>query len=329
MRAIIYKQYGGPDVASLTSLPIPLPAKNQLRIDVQASTVNRTDCGFRSANYFVSRFWSGLFKPKYPVLGCEFAGIVDEVGTEVTLFKPGDAVYGYDDQYFGGHAEYLCIDAQKAVAPIPSGLTYAQAAALTEGGHYALGIIRAAEVKSGYEVLVNGATGAIGSAAVQLLRHLGAHVTAVCPRAYTNKVLELGAEQVVDFESTDFTHLPQKFDFVLDAVGKSSFHKCKPLLKYSGIYISTELGRGGDNIWRALFAAFHKGPKVGFPIPVVKAEDIAYLGKLAAEGQFNPLMDRSYSLEKIVDAYRYVETQQKIGNVTIAIGPHAHDIAVA
>ncbi len=195
MKAIVYHKYGPPEVARLTNIPRPEPGDNQLLIRVQATTVNRTDSGFRSAEYFVSRFWSGLFRPKYPVLGCEFAGVVEATGSHVTAFKPGDRVFGYNDKNFGGHAEYTVADETGAIALIPDNLDYTTAAPLTEGAHYALNNIRAAKVSAGQHVLVYGATGAIGSAAVQLLKHLGAKVTAVCGTKHVALLQGLGADR--------------------------------------------------------------------------------------------------------------------------------------
>jgi len=319
MRAAVYTRYGGPEVVSIMDIPIPSPQSNEVLIRVYASTVNRTDCGFRSAEYFISRLFSGLFKPKNKVLGCEFAGIVEAVGCEVTQFKVGSRVFGYDDERFGGHAEYKVIREDKALALIPDEMDFVTAAALTEGSHYALSNIRAAKVDSGHCVLVYGATGAIGSAAVQLLKHFGAFVEAVCNSKNMPLVQSLGADEVVDYQSQDFTETTHRFDFIFDAVGKSSFGACKPLLKANGIYISTELGKGSENIWLALTTRFGNGKKVRFPLPLMKKEDVLYLRDLAQQATFRPVIDKSYALTDIVEAYRYVETGQKTGNVILNI----------
>jgi NADPH:quinone reductase-like Zn-dependent oxidoreductase len=227
----------------VVDIPKPIPGDKEILLKVHASTVNRTDCGFRSAEYFISRFFSGLLKPKLPVLGCEFAGEVEAIGKLVNRFKPGDKLFGFNDAHFGGHAEYILLKDTDALALIPEGINYEEAAALTEGGHYALCDIYAMQAKPDQHILVNGATGAIGSAAVQLLKYFGVHVTAVCSTAHVEKVRALGADVVIDHRKEDFTKLPVQFDAVFDAVGKSSFGKCKPILKNKGLYVSTELGK--------------------------------------------------------------------------------------
>jgi NADPH:quinone reductase-like Zn-dependent oxidoreductase len=229
MKAIVYEKYGPPEVAMLMEVEQPIPKDYEVLVKVYASTVNRTDSGFRSAEYFISRFWSGLLRPRHKILGCEFAGVIAEVGEKVTLFKKGDKVFGFNDQTFGGHAEYLTIAETDALATIPENLSFEEAAALTEGAHYALVNIRAVKVKPGQNVLVYGATGAIGSAAVQLLKHFGAIVTAVCNTNNVKLVQSLGADAVIDYQTQDFTNTDIKFDFIFDAVGKSSFGVCKPL----------------------------------------------------------------------------------------------------
>ena len=196
-------------------------------IKVCATTVNRTDCGFRSAEYFISRFFSELFKPNNKTLGNEFAGVIETIGKNVTSFKVGDKVFGYNDIKFGAHAEYMIMAENEAITTMPTNLTYNQAAPICEGGHYALCDIRAAKVTSGQNVLVNGATGAIGSAAVQLLKHFGATVTAVCEIKNMELVKSLGADEVIDYTKQDFTKINKVFDFIFDAVGKSSYGKCK------------------------------------------------------------------------------------------------------
>ena len=247
MRAIVNIEYGSPEVVKLMEVDKPIPKEKEVLIKVYATTVNRTDRGFRSAEYFISRFWTGLFRPKYKTLGCEFAGKIEEVGDEVTLFKKGDKVFGFDSDKCGSHAEYKTIEEGKAIATIPLNLNYYEAAPICEGGHYALCDIRAAKVERGQNVLLNGATGAIGSAAVQLLKHFGAKVTAVCDTKNIALIKSLGADVVIDYTKEDFTKTNEKFDFIYDTVGKSSFGKCKPLLKKNGIYKSSELGKNAEN----------------------------------------------------------------------------------
>lgn len=317
MKAAIYKDYGSPDVVSVVQIETPKPNDNELLIKVHATTVNRTDCGFRSAEYFISRFFSGLFKPKYQVLGCEFAGEVVEIGKSVTLFAVGDRVFGFNDTKFGSHAEFIVLSENDSIAIIPSILDYFDAAAITEGAHYALCDIRAAGVVAGQKVLINGATGGIGSAAVQIVKSLGAEVTAVCDTRNVEMVKSIGADIVIDYFKDDFTKCNDQFDFVFDAVGKSTFAKCKPLLKNGGVYASTELGPGWQNPFLAIITQFVGNKKVLFPIPSINKLDVEYLKLLVENKKFKPVIDRVYNLDQIVEAYRYVETGQKIGNVIV------------
>ena len=319
MKAIIYRKYGPPEVAKLMEVNKPIPKEDELLVKVYTSTVNRTDSGFRSAEYFISRFWSGLTRPKYPTLGCEFAGIIEDIGKNVTTFKKGDRVFGFNDKTFGGHAEYLTIAENDAVATIPENLTYDEAAALTEGGHYALVDIKAAKIKPGQHVLVYGATGAIGSAAVQLLKHFGTIITAVCNTKNVELVKSLGADYVIDYQKQDFTKTENRFHFIFDAVGKSSFGQCKPLLTENGIYISTEFGKNGENVFYALTTSIFGGKKLLFPIPSITKNDVLFLKDLAQNAKFKAVIDRNYTLDQIVEAYKYVESGQKTGNVLLKI----------
>ena len=319
MKAAIYSQYGRPEVVRLAEIEKPVAKDNEVLIKVSTSTVNRTDCGFRSANYFIVRFWSGLIRPRNPVLGCEFAGVIEGIGKNVTLFKPGDKVFGYNDTKFGGHAEYMTMAEDDSLTTLPENISFNEAAAITEGAHYALCDIRAAKISAGQQILINGATGAIGSAAVQLIKHLGAGVTAVCDTKNTELVKSLGAEVVIDYLKQDFTQLNARFDVVFDAVGKSSFRKCLPLLKKRGIYMSTELGFMSQNPFLALITPLFGGKKLLFPIPEISKKDVEFLKELVANRRFRPVIDRSYPLEQVVEAYRYVETGMKTGNVIITI----------
>ena len=319
MKASVYTKYGPPEVAKLMEVLKPIPKDNEVLVKVYASTVNRTDSGFRSAEYFISRFWSGLLRPKYQILGCEFAGVIEEIGKSVKEFKNGDKVFGFNDKSFGGHGEYLTIVETNALTTMPENISFDKAAALTEGAHYALMDIRAAKIERGQNVLVYGATGAIGSAAVQLLKHFGAIVTAVCNTKNVELVKSLGADTVIDYQTQDFTKTENKFEFIFDAVGKSSFGQCKPLLTEKGIYISTELGKNGENILFALTTAFWGGKKLLFPIPSITKKDVIFLKELFQKGEYNPVIDRQYKLDQIVEAYKYVESGQKTGNVVIKI----------
>lgn len=319
MKAAVYYQYRGPEVVSITDIDKPIVLDNDVLIRVYASTVNRTDTGFRSAQYIVSRLFSGIVKPKNPVLGCDFAGEIVEVGKSVTQFQVGDRVFGFDDQGFGAHAEYKVISADASIAHIPKGLAYTEAAALAEGGHYALCDIRATGVVEGQYVMVYGATGAIGSAAVQLLKYLGAYVVAVCSTKHINLVKSLGADEVIDYTKEDISKTTHRFDLVFDAVGKISFDTCKSILKDRGIYISTELGPNLQNPFLAITTSLSKGKKVLFPLPTINQADIVFFKELVEKGKYRAIIDKIYVLDHIVAAHQYVDLGHKVGNVIITI----------
>lgn len=319
MKAAIYTEYGPPDVVRIADIPKPVPNTDQVLIRVHAVTVNRTDCGFRSAEYVITRLFSGLFRPKNPVLGCEYAGEIEAVGSNVKDFVPGDRVFGFQEWTFGAHAEYLVQKSTEPFVCIPEGMSYEQAVPITEGGHYALSNLRAAKIAPKQKWLINGGTGAIGSAAIQLAKYFGADVTAVCAAKHMDLVRSLGADRVIDYTSEDFTRLPEQFDVVFDAVGKRSFGECKPVMKPKGIYMSTELGPRSENPFLALLTPLFGGKRVLFPLPSITRKDVEFLRDLVVAGKFKPLVDRTYPLEQIVDAYRYVETGMKTGNVIIRI----------
>lgn len=319
MQAAVYQRYGGPEKLSIQQVPIPIPGENDVLIKVHCSTVNRTDCGFLRGKPFIVRFFSGLFKPTSTVLGCEFAGEVCAVGKDVNKFSVGQRVVGFkDDDYgFGGHAEYTVIPETGMLATTTSTCNYEELAPALEGAHYALNFFRAADIKAGHKVLVNGATGAIGSAAVQLLREIGAEVTGVCETQHMETIRELGATQVIDYTREDFTESSAQYDVVFDAVGKRTFGECRRILTDQGIYMSSELGPYCQNPLLALWTRRSKGQKVLFPIPMNLQSDAIYLAQLIDAGKFTPLVDRAYPLDKIVDAFTYVETGMKVGNVVV------------
>jgi NADPH:quinone reductase-like Zn-dependent oxidoreductase len=319
MKAAVHRRYGPPEVVRVINADRPAATGNQLLIRVHATTVNRTDCHYRAAEPFVMRFLSGLTKPKATILGTEFAGEVAAVGPGVTAFQVGDRVFGYNEGPFGAHAEYMVIPEDGLVAAMPANVTYREAAPGTEGSHYALAHIRRAKVSQGHHVLVYGATGAIGSAAVQLLKCYGAQVTAVCGAEHVELVSGLGADRVIDYTSGDFGKDSQVYDVVFDAVGKISFGRCKPLLKPGGIFMSTGPGRGYQNLMLPLITPLSGGRKVLFAYPHFDPAALRHLRDLIEAGAFKPVIDREYPLAQIVEAYKYVETGQKIGNVVIGV----------
>jgi NADPH:quinone reductase-like Zn-dependent oxidoreductase len=322
MRAAVRTSYGPPEVVRIAEVEKPAPKDGEVLVKVHATTVNRTDCGVRAAKPFFYRLFIGLTRPRRTVLGTEFAGEIEAVGAGVTSFRVGDRVFGFNGTSFGAHAEYLATPADGLLATMPASCTYEEAAPSTEGSQYALSLIRNAKVRRGQDVLVNGATGAIGSAAVQLLKQLGANVTAVCDSEHLELVKDLGADRVIDYTATDFTRDGQTYDVVLDAVGKSSFGRCRRLLRPRGIYLSTDLGPLAQNPVLALVTPLFGRRKVMFPIPRTPDQELAgQLKELIESGAFKPLIDRRYPLDQIAEAYRYVETGRKTGNVVISVTP--------
>jgi NADPH:quinone reductase-like Zn-dependent oxidoreductase len=324
MRAAVRTRYGPPDVVGIAEVEAPTVTGRDVLVKVHAATVNRTDCGFRAAEPFIVRFFGGLLRPKETILGTEFAGVVDAVGGHVTAFDVGDRVFGFNERRFGAHAEYLSISEDGPLTTMPADMSFEEAAPSTEGSHYALACITKARVRSGQRVLVNGATGAIGSAAVQILKDLGALVTAVCDTEHIELVRGLGADRVIDYTAEDFTKDAQTYDVVFDAVGKSSFGRCRRLLTPSGFYLSTDLGRFWQNPVLALITPLLGGKKAMMPIPPrYDQARVRRFKALLESGAFKPVVDRRYPLDEIVEAYRYVESGRKIGNVVITVDPES------
>lgn len=319
MKAAVYTKYGPPERLSIRDVSKPSPKANDVLVRIYATTVNRTDCGFLRASPGIVRLFSGLRVPRHTILGNEFAGQIEAIGGNVRSFQVGDRVFGYDDGRFGSHAGYRTMPENGMLALIPSGLGYEEAAPITEGAHYALGNLRKAGVVPGHKVMVYGATGAIGSAALQLAKHLGAYVTAVGDTARQDLLASLGADRFIDYTREDFTKAGQDYDFVFDAVGKSSFRACRKLLKPGGIYCSSDPGFWWQNPFLALWTSRFGVRKVIFPLPRNRQEDVVYLKELIEAGAFKPVIDRRYPLDDIVEAFRYVETGQKTGNVVITL----------
>ncbi len=319
MKAAIYEKYGSPDVLKITNVEKPTPKDNEVLVRVYATTVNRTDCAMLSAKPFIMRFFTGLLKPNKPIAGTDFAGKIETVGKDVTSLKVGDKVFGFNDSGLSSHAEYMTLSEDKAIATLPNNLTYEEAAASMEGAHYAYNMINKVNLKTGQKVLVNGATGAIGSAAVQLLKYYGANVAAVCNTKNMELVKSIGADVVIDYTKDDFTKSNETYHFVFDAVGKSSFAKCKPLLEPGGVYISSELGAIAQNLFLPIITPIIGNKKVIFPIPTNCRRSVLFIKKLIEEVKFKAVIDRKYSLEEIAEAYRYVEKGEKTGNVVITV----------
>lgn len=319
MKAIVHYEYGGPDVLKYVDVEKPIPKANEVLVKIMASTVNRTDTGFRTAEYFISRLFSGLRKPKRPILGSEFSGIVEAVGKEVSSYKVGDRVFGLSTYKFGTHAEYICIKENGSMAIMPENIGFEEAACVLDGLMLAQNYIRKIDFHKAPKIMINGATGSIGIACLQLAKYHGAQVTAVGNTQNLDLLKSLGADRVIDYTTTDFTNDEEQYDFVIDAVGKSTFFKSKKLLKPKGVYFSTELGPYGQNVYLPLFTFFSTGKKIKFPIPTDNKELIAYFKQILLSGKYKAIIDRSYTLAETAEAHRYVDLGQKTGNVLIKI----------
>lgn len=319
MKAVIYTKYGSPDVLQIKEVGKPIPKDNEVLIKVIATTVNRTDCGFRNPEYLAVRLVGGLFRPKKQILGSELAGVVEAVGQYVKTFKSGDDVFGLSTFNFGAHAEYICVAEEKSITTKPANISFNEAAAVCDGGFLALANIKKIDFTHKPNILINGASGSIGSASVQLAKYFGAKVTAVCNTKDFKLLKSLGADKVIDYMKEDFTKNGEQYDVVIDAVGKSSFFRCRKILKLKGLYFSTELGYLSQNIFLALLTPLFRGKKVLFPIPKDSKEDILFLKKIIEGGEYKVVIDRTYPFEKIIEATKYVEKGQKVGNVVITI----------
>jgi NADPH:quinone reductase-like Zn-dependent oxidoreductase len=319
MKAVVHTRYGPPDVLQVKEVEKPVPQDNEVLIRVHATTVNRTDCGFLRAEPFFVRVVSGLLRPKATILGSELAGEVEAAGKDVASFKQGDQVFGLSGLHFGAHAEYVCLPEEAAIAARPANMDYEEAAAVCDGAMLAIAFIRRTNRQEGQRVLVNGASGSIGSAAVQLAKYYGAEVTAVCNTRNLELVRSLGADAVIDYTREDFTRDGQTYDAVFDAVGKSSFRRCSSLLKKGGIYLSSDLGFLAQNPLLALWTPGIGGKRIKFPIPKASKKDVCFFKELVEAGRYKAVIDRRYPLDRIVEAYRYVETGQKTGNVVITV----------
>ena len=318
IRAVVHDRYGAPDVLRVEDVPRPEPGRGDVLVRVHATTVNRTDCGFRDPRPFFVRAFSGLVRPKHRILGTEFAGVVAATGTAVTSFAVGDRVFGVNADHFGAHAEYVCVATSAPIATMPDGMTFADAAAICDGAVLARTCLTKSGVTAGTKLMIYGATGSIGTAAVQLARHLGADVTAVCRGEHADLVRSLGADRVIDYEHEDFTRAGDDFDVVLDAVGKRSFGQCKRLLRAGGTYASTDLGPGWQNPPLTLVTRVTKH-RVMVPIPKYRQQHVTFFKELLEAGALRPVIDRCYPLADVVEATRYVETEQKVGNVVLTI----------
>jgi NADPH:quinone reductase-like Zn-dependent oxidoreductase len=318
MRAVVYDRYGGPDVLRLEDVERPAPKDDEVLIKIHATTVTRTDTGLRSAEYFISRFVTGLRRPKRKILGLELAGVVEGAGSAVSEFEVGDEVFGVTGSG-GAHAEYVCMRESAPLAHKPAGMTFEEAAAVCDGAALALACLRKATVRKGQSIVVYGATGSVGTAAVQLGKYFGANVTAVGNTKNVELVRSLGADEVIDYTREDFTKNGKKYDVVFDAVGKHSFRRSRRSLTPNGIFVTTDLGF----MWHAplllLLTRWIGDKKVKVGITKYAKENVLLLKELIEAGKYRAVIDRRYPLEDVVEATRYVETGQKTGNVVLTV----------
>ena len=320
MRAVLHDRYGPPEVLRLAEVERPVPNEDEVLVRVRATTITRTDTGLRSAEFFISRFVTGLRRPKRQTSGIEFAGEVEGVGRSVSEFALGDRVFGVRS---GAHAEYVCVGEQGAIAHMPAGMSFAEAAPLVDGAALALACLRKAGPLEGRRVLVYGASGAVGTAAVQLAKHFGAHVTAVCNTKNVELVRSLGADDVIDYEREDFTKSGETYDVVFDAVGKHSFRRSRRTLNPGGTFVDTDLGFMFHLPALVLLTRWIGSKQARIGITKYSRDDVLFLKALVEAGEFRAIVDRRYPIEDVVDASRYVETEQKTGNVVLTVGDAA------
>ncbi|MEI2329876.1 NAD(P)-dependent alcohol dehydrogenase [Priestia megaterium] len=302
MKAMVCTKYGKPDVFQLKEVEKPTPKENEILVKIYATTVTSGDCRVRSFNsplllWLPMRIVLGLRKPRKPILGVELAGEVEEVGKNVTKFKKGDQLFAMTGMKFGGYAEYICLPEKGTIAIKPENITYEEAASISFGGTTALHFFRKGNIQVGQKVLIYGASGAVGTAAVQLASYYGAEVTGVCSAKNSELVKSLGADRVINYQHENFTEKEERYDLIFDAVGKITKNQCQEALALNGRFVSVE-GQG---------------------IAKVQTKDLLLLKKLMEEGQIKSVIDRCYSLEQIPEAHEYVETGRKVGNVAVVL----------
>jgi NADPH:quinone reductase-like Zn-dependent oxidoreductase len=323
MKAIVCTKYGPPEVLQLKEVEKPVPGNNEVLIRVYAAAVNATDPVFRKGEPFISRFFTGLIRPKNSIPGDVLAGEIEEVGKDVTSFKKGDQVYGATGTSLGAQAEYKCLSEEGALAIKPANITFGEAAAVVDGALTALPFLRdKGKIQKGQKILINGASGSVGTFAVQLAKYFGADVTGVCSTTNLKLVKYLGADKVIDYTKADFTKTGETYDIVFDAVGKSTFSRCKNTLKQKGIYLTTlpSLAIMFQILWTSMFSSRKAlTAATGMRLTNEKAKDLIFLKELIEAGKIKSVVDRQYPLEKITEAHSYVEKGHKKGNVIITV----------
>lgn len=328
MKAIVYTKYGPPEVLELKEVETPVVRENDVLIRMHATTVNSGDWRLRKADPVAARFFNGLTRPrKQPILGTSVSGEVEAVGDTVTLFKTGDKVFGSTGMRLGTYAEYVCLPEQEVLAIKPVNMTYEEAAAVPFGALNALHFLKKANIQSGQKVLIYGASGSLGTAAIQLARHFGADVTGVCSTANVSLVQSLGANTVIDYTHEDFTKKGKTYDVIFDTVGKSPFSGSVRSLGEHGYYLRA-VHLSPAPILQGVWTSMTSNKKVIGGMADETTENLTFLKELIEAGKFKATIDRTYPLEQIVDAHRYVEQGHKKGNVVITIGKNgspAHD----
>ena len=317
MKAIIYTQYGSPDVLKLTEIEKPTPKDDEVLVKIYATTITTADCLMLKGEPLWGRVILGIRKPKRKILGLELAGEIEAVGQNVTRFKPHDKVYGFTGFGLGAYAQYKCMPEAGSLELKPTNMTYAEAAASVDGATTALFFLRdKAHIQPGQKVLINGASGSIGTFAVQLAKYFGAEVTGVCSTKNIELVKSLGADHVIDYTQEDFTQADNTYDIIFDTVGKSSFSKCKNALRENGCYMSTT---GLHNVFLDMLTSIRGGKKVISGMSVKKNNALIFLRTLFEAGTIKPIIDKSYPIEQIAEAHNYVNTGRKRGNVVITV----------
>ncbi len=309
--------YGPPENIEVREAPVPDCGPDAILVRVHASSVNRTDSGVLRGKPFVFRYFAGFPTPHHSATGTDFAGVVEAAGPSVTEFAPGDRVYGFDDTGLGTHAQYVTLTRRTAVLRIPDALSFAEAVGCTEGAFYAVNFVNKVDVGPQSRVLVIGGTGAIGSAAIQIMAARGVSVDAVAPMEHADLVASLGATRVFDYTRTDYLEVDEPYDVVFDAVGKSRFADCRPIMTPDGAYLSSELGPKGENLFLPMLTRARGGPRVDFPIPRNLRGALGYIRRLVEEGKFRPVIDRTYPLDEVREAFTYMESGEKIGTVIL------------
>jgi len=330
MKAVVYTEYGPPDVLQLTKVEKPAPRNNEILIRNHATTVNIGDIWARNFKnitpskftmplplWLPSRMYFGITRPRINILGSEFAGEIEEAGKDVKRFRKGDQVFGYRGQSMGANAEYLCMPEAGLVAIKPVNMTYDEAATVPYGALTALSLLRKANIQRGQKVLINGASGSIGSAAVQLAKYFGAEVTGICSTPGLKFVKALGADKVIDYTREDFAKSGETYDLIFDILGKSSFSSCRNSLKRNGIYLLASFKM--KQLFQMLWTSMTGGKKVICALSSESSEDLVFIKRLVEEGKIRSLIDKRYPLEKLAKAHLYVEKGYKTGSVTITV----------